>query len=160
MRRRWLVTVLILLLGAGTGVLLKRCPRTVPLEECSELYRHYAGTEGIAASFIQRYRLNDSVRIDVTLLQADDSAGWSLLAADFGIKELPPELQQLVDKHPSVTLKKLYDEQEGVPATYDVAAISRQQRSIAVLHFDSKKYSRDFVSFQVKEIHNANRKRK
>ena len=137
MRRRWLVTVLILLLGAGTGVLLKRCPRT--------------------ASFIQRYRLNDSVRIDVTLLQADDSAGWSLLAADFGIKELPPELQQLVDKHPSVTLKKLYDEQEGVPATYDVAAISRQQRSIAVLHFDSKKYSRDFVSFQVKEIHNANR---
>ena len=79
MRRRWFVTVLLLLLSVAVGVLVKRCPRTVPFEQCSELYQRYAGCEGIDASFIQGYRLNDSVRVDVTLLQATDSAAWSLL---------------------------------------------------------------------------------
>ena len=79
MRRRWLVTVLLLLLSVAVGVLVKRCPRTVPFEQCSELYQRYAGCEGIDASFIQGYRVNDSVRVDVTLLQATDSAAWSLL---------------------------------------------------------------------------------
>lgn len=79
MRRRWIVTVLILLLFTAGGVLVKRCPRTVPFEQCSELYQHYADTEGIEASFIQGYRLNDSLRVDVTLLQASDSAAWQQL---------------------------------------------------------------------------------
>ncbi|MBR5093060.1 MAG: hypothetical protein IKX32_06275 [Bacteroidales bacterium] len=79
MRRRWIVTVLILLLFTAGGVLVKRCPRTVPFEQCSELYQHYADTEGIEASFIQGYRLNDSLRVDVTLLQATDSAAWQQL---------------------------------------------------------------------------------
>lgn len=157
MRRRWFVTVLLLLLSVAVGVLVKRCPRTVPFEECSELYQRYAGCEGIDASFIQGYRVNDSVRVDVTLLQATDSAAWSLLMEDFKVKELPPEIQKMVDQHSSITIKKLYEDQEGEPPTYDVAAVSRRDHVILIFHFDSNKYNREFVIHQIQEIQKENR---
>ncbi|MBO7101240.1 MAG: hypothetical protein J6V98_04385 [Bacteroidales bacterium] len=159
MRRRWIVTVLVLLLFTAVGVLVKRCPRTVPFEQCSELYQHYADTEGIEASFIQGYRLNDSLRVDVTLLQATDSVAWGLLMADFKIKELPPEIQQMVDQHSSITIKKLYEDQEEEPSTYDVAAIARKEQTILIFHFDSNKYNRDFVIHQIQEMQKENRKK-
>ena len=78
-RRSLIITFAVCLLAVAVAFVVKRCPRTVPFEQCSELYQRYAGCEGIDASFIQGYRVNDSVRVDVTLLQATDSAAWSLL---------------------------------------------------------------------------------
>lgn len=158
-RRSLIITLAVCLLAVAVAFVVKRCPRTVPFEQCSELYQRYADREGIDASFIQGYRLNDSVRVDVTLLQATDSAAWGLLTADFKIKELPPEIQKMVDQHSSITIKKLYEDQEGDPSTYDVAAVSRREHAILIFHFDSNKYNRDFVIHQIQEIQKENRKK-
>ena len=79
MRRNIIISLIVLLVATVSVVLLKRYVPTVPFEQCSELYRHYADTEGIEATFVQGYRLNDSLRVDVTLLQATDSAAWQQL---------------------------------------------------------------------------------
>ena len=159
MRRNIIISLIVLLIATVSVVLLKRHVPTVPFEQCSELYQRYADTEGVEASFIQGYRINDSVRVDVTLLQATDSAAWGLLTADFKIKELPPEIQKMVDQHSSITIKKLYEDQEGEPSTYDVAAVSRREHAILIFHFDSNKYNRDFVIHQIQEIQKENRKK-
>ena len=39
-----------------------------PSHEVSDLYTHYEKVDGIDASFIKGFRVNDSVFIDVTLL--------------------------------------------------------------------------------------------
>lgn len=79
MRKFGISILAVLLLALAAGWVFCCSSRTVPLEECSELYRHYADTEGIEATFVQGYRLNDSLRVDVTLLQATDSAAWQQL---------------------------------------------------------------------------------
>ena len=79
MRRRWLTTILAALVVA-LGVAAWLCwPRALPEEECSAAYRQWADVEGVEATFIRGYRVNDTLTIDATLLQATDSAGWDSL---------------------------------------------------------------------------------
>ena len=79
-----IIIILLLLLGS---LLCLRCPRTVPLHKCSEVYQRYVGHEGIAAAYIQDFPVNDTLTIAVTLLEATDSAGWEYLLQEFKIPE-------------------------------------------------------------------------
>ncbi|MBR4505919.1 MAG: hypothetical protein IKP21_04005, partial [Bacteroidales bacterium] len=56
-----------------------RWHRLFPTGEVSELYRAYMDTPGVDATFIRGFQVNDTVSVDVTLLQATDSAGWATL---------------------------------------------------------------------------------
>ena len=53
--------------------------------EPSELYLRYKHADGIKASFIKDYRINDTLTLDVTLLQATDSAGWDTICNKFNL---------------------------------------------------------------------------
>ncbi len=86
MRRTWLISALLCLAIVGGAVAYKLWPRTVPLAECSEVYRRYADTPGINAAYIKDYRVNDSVTVCVTLLEALDSSSWDSLKNDFKIE--------------------------------------------------------------------------
>ena len=85
MKKQRIITLLVCLLivGSGAGVLL--WPRTVPLAQCSEVYRLYVNNPSIRASFIKDFRINDSVSVDVTLLEAVDSNGWNTLVTDMNL---------------------------------------------------------------------------
>ncbi len=86
MRRTWLISALLCLAIVGGAVAYKLWPRTVPLAECSEVYRRYADTPGVNAAYIKDYRVNDSVTVCVTLLEALDSSSWDSLKKDFKIE--------------------------------------------------------------------------
>ena len=73
------------LLAVVVMVVVARCPRTVPLHKCSEVYQRYVGHEGIDAAYIQDFPVNDTLTVAVTLLQAADSAGWEYLLQEFNI---------------------------------------------------------------------------
>ena len=70
----WIITLLIVLIIVGGGLAVKFWPRTVPLEECSPVYRKYVDVPGVNASFIKNYWLNDTVSSDATLLVFTDTA--------------------------------------------------------------------------------------
>lgn len=53
--------------------------------EPSEVYRQWEDAKGVQASFIKDYRVNDTVAVDITLLEAYDSVGWLSLKKDFKI---------------------------------------------------------------------------
>ena len=82
MKRSWLITILIclLLLCGGGAVLL--LPQVVPFDQCSDVYKRYADMDGVDATFIKDYKVNDSIRVNVTLLQATDSVSWNIIAKD------------------------------------------------------------------------------
>ena len=79
----WLIAILICLLIIGGGAAVVLCPRIVFPSQCSELYKRYANTEGIDATFIKGFRINDTIFVDVTVLEATDSIGWNELRVDF-----------------------------------------------------------------------------
>lgn len=147
MRKFLLSTLLVCLLAVGGAVLVKRCPRTVPLEECSELYRRYSGAEGLEVSFVQGYRLNDSVRVDVTLLQATDSAAWSILQDSLGYARLAPEDREYLMKHKGIRMKLipkgyLDNPMDSVFLNNDLVAIDGTNRVIGIFNLtDSNQYN-------------------
>lgn len=85
MTRRTLITLLLFVVAIGGALAWKYWPRTVPWDECSALYRQYAHADGIEATFLRGYQVNDTLSIDVTLLQATDSAGWDTICNKFNL---------------------------------------------------------------------------
>lgn len=85
-RAFWLVS-LVLVVAAAAATVVRLWPRV----EVGALYRTYADVPGIDATFLHNFPLNDTLTIDVTILQATDSAGWERLRKDFSIADLPPE---------------------------------------------------------------------
>ena len=127
MKRSWLITAIVclLLLGGGTAVILM--PQVVPYSQCSDVYKHYAEVDGIDATFIKDYKVNDTLTVNVTLLQATDSAGWARLQEDFILQPLSPDYMAMIEQGKDlVSIKKISET--------EVAAFSRLKRSVSILH--------------------------
>ncbi len=93
----WPVTLTVCLLIVLGTLTVKLWPRTVPFDQCSEIYKKYANVEKVKASFIKDFKVNDTVFVDVTLLEATDSMGWATLKKDFEIPNPSPDFQQRID---------------------------------------------------------------
>ena len=140
MKRSWLITILfcLLLLGGGGAVLL--LPQVVPFDQCSDLYKQYVAVEGINATYIKDYKVNDTVFVDVTLLEAIDSTGWDILKKDFEVASLPPELQQIVDNGEDLVFTKSISKSKIDTSDFpnDLLAISHMTHIVTVFHINSE----------------------
>lgn len=96
LQHKWWILLLMLLCGTGGVVCWKSCERPLPASECSEAYRRYAGREGLDASFLKDYPVNDSVAVDVTLIRATDSASWYNLLCDFHVSQELLDLRETI----------------------------------------------------------------
>lgn len=145
MKKSWPITILVCLLILGGGGLILGWPRTVPFEQCSEIYQKYANEEDIKASFIKDFKVNDTVFVDVTLLEAIDSTGWDILKKDFEVPNLPLELQQLVDSGKDLVFTKMISE----PAASHLLAISYLTKTLTVFHIenDAEKHAVKYHNF-------------
>ena len=80
----WLLTLALSLLAVLAAVAWRCWPRTVPLSQCSEVYRRYHDTPGIQASFIKNKQINDTLRLDMTILEAEDSLAFANMLKSMG----------------------------------------------------------------------------
>ncbi len=75
MKKSWPITILVCLLILVGGALILGWPRTVSFDQCSDVYKRYAKMDGVYATFIKDYKVNGSIFVDVTMLEATtDSA--------------------------------------------------------------------------------------
>ena len=114
-------------------------PRTVPFDRCSEVYKRYATVDGVDATFIKDYKVNDTVFVDVTLLEATDSVGWATLKKDFEVPNPPPVAKQFIDNGEDVIGVKLIPKSTTTdtilnPYPNDVLAISHLKRTLTIFH--------------------------
>ena len=86
--KRLIVFLLLAVVVSAMAVLLKY-RRTVSHTQKENIFiEHYEGNSGIVPSFISNMRINDTLAIDATILQAVDSASWCLLCTEFKVKDL------------------------------------------------------------------------
>ena len=98
-RRYWILPMAVGLVAALLTVIVIRAPRTVPLAETSEVYRQYRHLPGVRAAFIHQMPINDTLRLDMTLLEAEDSAAFADLLIKMGkSEEFIKELMYFQDK--------------------------------------------------------------
>lgn len=79
----------LLILGVGVAVIF--LPQVLPSDQCSEVYRRYAGAQDIDATYLMDYRVNDIMTTAVTVLEAKTDSAWAVLMKDFNISTPPPE---------------------------------------------------------------------
>ncbi|MCR4812763.1 MAG: hypothetical protein K5867_09265 [Bacteroidales bacterium] len=95
-RTFWTVVALILVMEVATVLVVRYWYDIFPPRDVGVLYKHYADNEHIDASFIKGYRINDTLRLNVTVLVARDSIGFSQLLNDFHINT-PEQRRMFLD---------------------------------------------------------------
>ena len=85
--KRLLITLLLSLLAVVAVMLWRGWPHLFPSSEVSDLYRRYEHNDHIRATEIHNFQVNDTLRVDVTLLQASTDSAWYALLRDFGASE-------------------------------------------------------------------------
>lgn len=91
------IVLLCLLVALAGGVRLFRyyLPHEGPT---NALYEKYKDNPQVKASLLHDFRLNDTLAVDVTTLQATDSVGWETLKKDFHAFPLPENNQKKIDQ--------------------------------------------------------------
>ena len=95
--RFWARFGIILMIALGVITLVFRWHRIFPTDEVSELYTRYEHVEGLDVSYIKDFKVNDTVCVDVTMLEAKTDSAWALLKRDFEVAELTQEYQDMID---------------------------------------------------------------
>ena len=86
MKARTIIALLTLLLAGGAAA-WKFLPHTLSHDECSDVYRHFADMqmEGVRVTYVRDKVVNDTLRLPVTLLQAENDEGWAAIDSLYGI---------------------------------------------------------------------------
>jgi hypothetical protein len=84
MNKRTCITLAIIAVGLAVCAGFFLFPRQLTPEECGALYQRYKDAEGIDASFIKDFPVNDTLTTDALLLEAATDSAWCELLLDFG----------------------------------------------------------------------------
>lgn len=84
--KRTLIFALAALLVVGAVAMWRFLPRALSYDECSSVYRHFADMqlEGVRVTYIKDKIINDTLRLPVTLLEAENDYGWEQIDRQFG----------------------------------------------------------------------------
>ena len=142
-KRFWLIRAILALVEALVCYIAIQWKYIFPSNEVSEIYARYEKVEGIDVSFIKDYKVNDTVFVDVTLLEATDSVGWVTLKKDFDIVDITPELQQFIDNGENLIFTKLipkssFSDTTSCPYKDDLLAISFLTKTLTVFHIKNE----------------------
>lgn len=123
MRHRTLIIIILSLLLVGGAAAWKFLPHTLSYDECSDVYRHFADMRlpGVRVTYIQDKIINDTLRLPVTLLQAESDEGWAAIDSLFGLTAdrnklindttIPDEVKQtFLRNSPSFTYQRSHRE--------------------------------------------------
>lgn len=82
--------ILLLLLVALATVAVKYYAWLMPSfdDKNQQIYRHYANSTNVEATFAKAFQVNDTLAVDATILRAKTPIGWDSLCRDFKISDL------------------------------------------------------------------------
>ena len=157
--RYFLRFIVATVLGVCAVVAWRWLPRPLPPEECSELYRAYMDTPGVDATFIRGFQVNDTVSVDVTLLQTTDSAGWATLLGNVRLHE---EEKELIASWEEKSLATLYYFPKGhlnlPPDTTllnnDILAIDWAKQTLAIFHITDIEQQMAIIGYHLDKAKN------
>ena len=160
MKRMWPIKVLLFVVIVGGALAIRYGASVVPYWQCSEVYKRYHKVEGVRASYIKNFPLNDTLTIGVTLLEATTDSGWAMLQRDFSITPIPPEVINLIDSN-SVDLwlasKRDYSRhKDSILSNNYLIAASRFKHKIAIFDIWSEEQLDAIYYYHFNKIQNSN----
>ena len=137
--KKWIIAFVVL---TAVGVGCVAWDRyVVPHRQVSDLYRRYEHFDGIAASYIHNYPVNDTLTLDVTLLEATNDSSWQALCSDFDISRVVEEMLQI---KPEVVFCRQVNRHDytqvvlGDSPDAELLTISCATKTLAIFHTSNK----------------------
>lgn len=134
MRKRHYISMAIVFAGLLVSAWILLHPRQLPEEECSDTYRRYKDVEGVAASFIKGFPVNDTLCLDVTTLQATDSGGWERLKEDFHVSQLPEIFLRRIEEGKDIVIVRFAPKSDPTLPTDTTNALNNNVVAISQLY--------------------------
>ena len=156
MKRTSIVTLCLCVFVAVVMVVAVCMQRVVPYWQCSEVYKKYSRVEGVRATYVKDFRVNDTLTVGVTLLEATVDSGWVTLQEDFGLPVIPKEYEKFFCADSNKVSLKFFPKKEplcldGDTLLNDVLAISFYKHTIAYFEVKNRMQSDLFISKQFDE---------
>ena len=155
MKKHHYITLAIVLVGLAVSASFFLFPRQLSPEECSAEFLRYKDVDGIDASFVKDFPVDDTLAVDVTTLQATDSVGWETLKKDFQIVDFSAEtIERMKASHNTVALRMTSKNALGAPCdtsnldNNNILAIDYQQHSVGYFYTKNKE-----ENFQILHYH-------
>ena len=133
--KKWILAFLLLTFLGVAAVAAGRY--LLPERHVSDLYRRYHNADGIAASYIHNFPVNDTLRLDVTLLEATTDSAWQALCADFAISDIVETIEDIdphaifsrqVNRHDYAQIVR------GDSPDAEILAISYDSKTLSIFH--------------------------
>ena len=110
-----------------------------------------------SVSYIEDYKVNDTVFVDVTLLQAKTDSAWTILQTDFDIPILLEEYQHLINNYNSIDSwlvpKDNYKSpMDTIVYRNDAIVISRRKQIVSVFHLREETPIDDIFEHKLNEL--------
>ena len=156
MKRTSIVTLCLCVFVAVVMVVAVCMQRVVPYWQCSEVYKKYSRVEGVRATYVKDFRVNDTLTVGVTLLEATEDSGWVTLQEDFGLPVIPKEYEKFFCADSNKVSLKFFPKKEplcldGDTLLNDVLAISFYKHTIAYFEVKNRMQSDLFICKQFGE---------
>ena len=139
--RFWFVFCVILVLALGAITVACRWHRIFPSDEVSDIYSKYSEREDIDASYVKKFRVNDTVVVDVTLLEAKDTKVWDELCKDFNIASIydfPVDFRESLTASNSYSIRVIMKDSTYINGRVDyrrnVIIYSYHKMSMCIFH--------------------------
>lgn len=151
--KKWHKTLLVAAAILAVSVAVWRY--TAPQRQVSDLYRRYEHADGIAASYIHNYPVNDTLRVDVTLLEATTDSAWNGLVKEFNFgdqfnAELPSDTNAVSfwfapRNHYNLPM-------DSTLLNNDIVVASQYRKTMAVFHITSEDQVNAIVFRQIVNV--------
>ena len=144
-----------LAVATAVGVVVWR--HVLPRHRVSPLFERYEHSDGIAASYIHNYPVNDTLTLDVTLLEATTDSAWQALCADFALSDIVENIEQTA---PNIVFLRQVSRHNytqvvlGDSPDAECLAISCDSKTLAIFHTHNMKELRAVVYHNLKKLSN------
>lgn len=155
--RFWTVFAIATVVALAAITVAMRWHRLFPSGEVSELYLRYADEEGVDATFIRGFQVNDTVSVDVTLLQATDSAGWERLISNVRFSDDTKEVINSLRQERHVIMYYFPKGKWNLPPdpillNNDLLAIDWKEQTLAIFHIKDINQPTAIIGYHVNSI--------
>jgi len=161
-KRFWQVIFILAIVEAIAFCVVLQWKYIFPSKEVSDLYTRYENVDGLDVSYIKDYKINDTVFVSVTILEATTDSAWLTLRHDFNL-EVPP--QEMIDflGHNSVEVWAAPKGNYAMPMdsillNNDLLAVSWSERRISVFSVETMLQMRLLKRNQFEESISKSRK--
>ena len=112
------------------------------------LYQRYASRQDLTVAQVKGFQIGDTLKTDVVLLVADDSAAWAELKAEFDIRTSEGVTSWMGNiEQPAQRVKR------SVRPAWRAMAI-HEERTIAFYRIDTEAQRQALMDYQMKAIEN------